>query len=113
MDSNKPNINTQQSRPTQTPVPNVPPQPVPAAKTDGSKKMVFLLIGGVVLIIMIIGVIYWLLNKQQTINQSAAVTNNQSVQVVKDTLDQDLKSIDVQASDSADFDALDRDLQNL
>lgn len=88
------------------------PQPNPAvvqSDAAGNNKAIFWLIGGLILIILVVGGIYWYLSSKQTV-QPAQPTVSKSA--TGDTFDQDLNSIDVQAADS-DFTSVDQDLQSL
>lgn len=106
------------SAPQQPVKPVAPATPNMASQAPKeSNKMIFFLVGGVIVIALVVGGIFWYLSNQQKPSQTANQNTNTAVNTKStnnvDSLNQDLNSIDVQASDSAGFDALDRDLQNL
>lgn len=83
-------------------------QPEPEA---ANKKPIMWLILGIIIVILIIGGAYWYVGKQSKSEMQSKQPAGQTT-ASSDNLDQDLSSIDVQASEG-DFDALDRDLQSL
>lgn len=86
------------------------PQP---AKSGGNKKILWLIIG-LVVVILIIGVIYFIFSSQKTKQAADQKLKQTSTATVKpaDNLDKELDSIDIQTPDS-DFTSVDSDLQNL
>lgn len=102
MDNNKPPV---QPQPSPTIV-----QPAPSG--GGGNKMLLWLVTGIIVIGLIwLGYLYMKRQKSspgyqapRTLNQTPTPESN---------LNNDLNSIDVQASEDADFSALDKDLQSL
>ncbi|MBI4039067.1 hypothetical protein HY384_03870 [Candidatus Daviesbacteria bacterium] len=96
--------------------PQNPIMPVTPTEGDSSNKMVLWLIGGVILIFLVVGVIYWYLSKQREANQPtfqpASVTIKPQPKDTVDALDRDLSALEDSNLDS-DFSSLDQDLQNL
>lgn len=115
MDNNKP-VTPQSPQPAPQAAPQVTqPSPVQTPPTQGGGKKLMLWVAvGVIILVLVGGGAYLLLSKQQKSNQA----NNpkpsiEPVVTMPENLDQQLNSIDVQASGSADFNSVDQDLQNL
>ncbi len=94
----------------------IEPQPKPTivqpASGGGSNKMFLWLVIGI-FVIGLIAVAYFYMQGQKS-NSGYQVPGAASQKAVPETsLDNDLNSVDVQASGDADFNALDKDLQNL
>ena len=83
---------------------------------EGSgNKLILWLVGGLVIVIIIVGGLYWYLGKQQTSQPSVQSNTPQSSsqpQVTSENIDQELNAIDVQTSDS-DFRIIDQDIGSL
>ncbi len=106
------------------PAPIVPPQAAPVipnptapAPEGGSKKMIIMLVVGVVVILAVVGGIYMFLSKQQPVTEPQTTQTNSApskptIAQIKDALDQELDSINVEASEG-DFKSVDQDLQSL
>ena len=87
---------------------------VQAGQEKESSKMVLWFIGGIVLIMLAVGGIYWFLSKQQINQQVSQVpVRPAEAQVTTETLSQNLNAVDVEYSDSSDFSQVDQDLQDL
>lgn len=100
-------------------IPVTPPAPVisPVPTSDGSgNKMIIFFVVGFVAIILVVGGIYMYLNMQQAVPEPVAESIITTPVVpkaeVKDPLDVDLEAINV-ASDEAEFNSVDQDLQSL
>lgn len=77
-------------------------------------KMILWLVGGLILIVLVVGGIYWFLSKQQENKQvSQAPAKPVETQITTDSLNQDLNSVDTESSDSGGFTQVDQDLQGL
>ena len=98
-----------QSQPTVTPTPQV----ADPGGDKSDKKMALWLIGGLVVIVLVVGGIYWYLGGQTTTpyNQQTQNTSNSVVQG-QDNLEEEIVSIEVEDED-AEFAAVDKDLSNL
>lgn len=114
------NNSTKETLPTQ-PAPVSQPQTATNNSDNGeggdSKKMIMMLVIGLVVIIIVVGAIYYFLSKKQTnlpASQTTEITTTKqpSLAQIKDALDQDLDSINVQAVED-DFKNVDSDLQKL
>lgn len=100
------------------------PDPVALAPEGGneqsspsSKKMIIMLVVGVVVILAVVGGIYMLLSKQQLapepqVQQTTTAPGKPTIAQIKDALDLELDSINVEASEG-DFKSVDQDLQAL
>ena len=102
--------------PMPNPVPTAP-QPPPNSPDNRGNKLIFWLIGGVVLIALIAGGIFWYMSKQQSVTefpatQTTTTQKQPTITELVDALDKELSSIEVQAADS-DISSIDADLQNL
>lgn len=91
---------------------------VPSQSGEGGNKMVVWLIVGLIIIILVVGGVYWYLNKQQKASLPTEETTTQTSQSTPqptsestDSLNNDLNSVDVGIS--TDFSAIDQDLQSL
>lgn len=91
------------------------PQPTiiqqPASSNGGGNKMVLWL----VLMLVVIGIIgggYWYMNKQKAEPNKTAPAVEEAP-TMESNLDEELNTIDVTASEEAEFKALDTDLQSL
>lgn len=83
----------------------------PPSTGDGGNKMLLWL----VLLIVVIGIIgggYWYMSKQKTDTNKPAPAVEEAP-AMESNLDDQLNTIDVTASEDAEFKALDTDLQNL
>lgn len=94
-------------------------QPIQAsAQNSEEKKLILWLVGGLILIILVVGVIYWFLSKQAentakpTQQEEATKAPQLTLQALNEQLETELNSLEVQAPDS-DFQEIDQDLQNL
>ncbi len=98
----------------QIPQINIPPQPSVQPAIGESNKMIFWLIGGLVVILLTVGGIYWFLSQQQLTSQQqpAAQETTETPTDSIDNLDRELNSVDVQSADS-ELESIDEDLQNL
>ena len=107
-------MDSSNSTATQPTMPQAPTAVNP--NESGSKKMIIMLIVGVVVIILLVFGIYWFLSKQQSPKPSQTeqitVPKAPVISSIKDALDEDLNSINVQASEG-DFKDVDSDLQTL
>lgn len=93
------------------------PNPAAPAPEDGSKKMIIMLVAGVVVILAVVGGIYMFLSKQQPATppqttQTNPAPSKPTIAQIKDALDLELDSINVEASEG-DFKSVDSDLQSL
>ncbi len=126
MDNNQPTQpTTPTSQPSQEAPETFPQQPAPAApqpnltavqeaQNQEGSKMIWWLVGGLIVIALLVGGIYWFLSKQQTNQQAIQPPVKQvETQVTTDSLDQDLSVVDVESSGSSDFNEVDQDLQGL
>lgn len=120
MASNNP-VNTPPVQPAPAPQPKPQPAPIAvpnmaqpgAAPTAGGNKMIFWLVGGLVLIILLAGGVFLFMNRQSAKTANTQTDRNkQTPAPVKDTFEQDLNAIDV-ATPGAEFDSIDQDLQGL
>lgn len=106
MDNNKP-------QPNQT----APIVPEVESSGEGNKTVVWFIVG-LVLIGVVVGGLYWYMSKQQTTSGNSNPTGytapkTTTANTPTTTLDQDLDAINVQASDSGDFNSIDQDLKSL
>lgn len=115
----------QQAQPASNQAPNPAAAvntPQPPSTDSGGNKLIFWLVGGVILIALVVGGIYWYLSKQQaatntptttqTKTQTTATPKPPTISELVSALDKELNAIEVQAADS-DFADIDADLQNL
>lgn len=111
------NNNTEQA-PVEPTTPNpVQSGPIIATQSGGeSNKLIFWLIGGLVVILLTVGGIYWYLSQQQLSSlQPTQPTKQETAQEAQESvnsLDQDLESVNIQSADS-ELEKIDQDLQNL
>lgn len=95
-----------------TELPNVIPPQLPT--TSSSNKMILWLLGGIVVALMIGAGIYWYMGKEAPVPTVETINPTPSTKVETfDSMDQDLNSIDAESSDSADFDSVNSDLEDL
>lgn len=90
-------------------------QIVQTPKENGGNKLILWLVGGLIIVIITVGGMYWYLGKQPVKDQASQTALPQASsqpQTTTESIDQELNTIDVQASDS-DFDSIDQDLQSL
>jgi len=111
VDNNK---QTTSPAPATQPTPASVTTPPPASGGGDSKKMIMMLVIGIVVVILVVGGIYYFLSKKQSAQPVSETTgtNKPAIVQIKDALDQELDSINVQAADS-DFNQVDSDLQSL
>lgn len=106
------------------PTANTPAQPAPQApvvppSTDDSKKMIIWFVVGLIIVAALVGGIYFLLSKRQDAVSSQTATQQPIVQATPkpedmvSALDQDLSSVNIDASIEADFSSIDQDIQQL
>lgn len=113
--------NNQQTTPNPAPAPQPAaqaPAPTPqATPTEGggeSKKLVMWLIIGLVVVAVAVGGIYLFLSKQNVAQQAAAPTMTAQQPITpRETLEEDLSTIDVDSSLDSEFAAVDQDLGQL
>lgn len=94
----------------------VPPTPAPApqvAPATIDRKMILWLIIGVVLVFVAVGGIYWYLSNKQTAQNTAVPRTTVKSPVPETNLNDELNSIDVTASGSSEFKAVDSDISGL
>lgn len=106
MDNNQ----TSPASPEVSPNTVVPP-PMPES-SKGESKMIFWLIGGLVLIILAVVGIYWFLGRQSNQSISEGETSTPPVSQKQENLEQELNSVEVNEMD-ADFQEVDKDLSSL
>lgn len=89
------------------------PQPtnlVPPVQPESGNKMVLWFVLGIVVIVLVVGGIYFYLNRQQ--GDTSQVTQPTKTPVAEENLENELSTIDV-ADIEQDFAPVDQDLQNL
>lgn len=115
MDNNQTNQPTQQTAPATPPVgqPASGGQPptniVQPASEGNNNKMILWLVGGLAVIILVFGGIYFYLNSQKKPQPTPAPTSTPKAQ---ENLESELNSVEVDNLD-AEFTSVDQDLQNL
>ena len=114
MDNNKQSLAADATNPVSqpqpaTPLPQTPSVSSPQMEGD-NKQMIFLLIGGMAIIILVVGGIYWYFSKQGAQPAPEAETSTPAVTQNKEDLEGDINAVEV---NDADFTEVDKDLQNL
>lgn len=87
----------------------LPPSPQDAGE---NKQMIFWLIGGLVVIVLVVGGIYWYLNGQSVLPIPPEQTSTPAVTQNKEDLQSEINAIEVDDA-SADFVQVDKDLESL
>lgn len=107
MDNNNPSLTTNPA-PVAT-----PEQPVAPAGNGDNSKMGLWMIAGVVLVFVIVGGIYWYLSNKQTAQNTPVPQANIPAPTPETNLSDELNSMDVTASASSEFKAVDSDISGL
>lgn len=105
--------NNQTNQPTQQPAPATPPvgQPVSGGQpaSGNNNKMILWLVGGLAVIILVFGLIYFYLSSQKKPQIKPTPTPSPQAQ---ENLESELNSVDVNNLDT-EFTTVDQDLENL
>lgn len=95
------------------PTPSQPDPSVIQQPVGEDNKMGLWLLVGLVLVIVVVGGIYWYLSNQQTAQNTPVLKTSTKSTITEENLEEELNSIDAEASGSNDFKAVDSDIQGL
>lgn len=103
--------NNNTSQPS-TPQPVAPTPPVPSPQAEEGNKMALWLIGGLVVVILVVGLIYWYLSRGASKQENQPVKTPLPVSREEPKLEEELNAIEV-GDVETELSNVDKDLESL